>query len=72
MSTRPGYGPNYPTAQAEAKAMRKQHATSWFDAWAFALLLLCVLTPVFYLVGHADTHNTCRTTQTLCSTGVQS
>lgn len=68
----PNYGPNYPSPDAEAKALRKQRSLSWVDAWAFALLLLCVLTPVFYLVAHADAHNTCRTTQTLCSTGVQS
>lgn len=47
METHPDcYGPNYRTAKEEARALRKESNLSWFDSWAFALLLLCLLAPV--------------------------
>lgn len=50
--TRPNYGPNYKTPEAEAKALRAQRATSWFDAMAATLLILCVgFVPVFWLLS---------------------
>lgn len=49
---RENYGPNYPTPEAESKALRAERRTGWFDAWAFALLLICLLAPAFYVVPH--------------------
>lgn len=46
------YGPNYPDARAERKAQRKERSYSWFDAWAFSLLIVCVaIIPTFWLLA---------------------
>lgn len=68
MDTHPDcYGPNYRSAKDERKVTRKARNLSWFDSWAFALLLVCVLTPAFFVVAAVGAHNDCRTTQTMCS-----
>ena len=52
METHPDcYGPNYRTAKEESRALRTESNLSWFDAWAFALLLMCVLTPVLVFLA---------------------
>lgn len=54
------YGPNFPTPHAEQRALRAQARTGWFDAWAFALLLLCIaVIPTLWLLdaaGRLSTH----------------
>lgn len=60
-------GPNYRSAKDEARATRKARSLSWFDSWAFALLLMCVLSASFYFSTHNPMRSECHTTQTWCS-----
>jgi len=66
--TRPNYGPNYRTEAEEAKALRAERATSWFDAWAFALLLACLLVvPAWFAATNHLTHQCYPSAQTWCT-----